>query len=347
MGEREVDVTGTASAASSRHSTGAIVLHWAIALLVLVQLPLGSSSPAIGTVGATAVAGRSADREGPAEDRLAQAAATGATATPTPTPTPRPSTHPSSQQQPAAAGDGSPAAPEAPEAAGQTTAAGGTAPAGSGAATDVAPSSATPAPADPVDVELAPSPLEQEAEAMAEGGAAATASPPSAAQWLVDRAQSRVGFSFALQRQPVSGAIADWRADILFDPDSLETSSISVVMETRTVSVDTREIDERQLASKDGFYAEYFGAANFTADSIRRRADGGYEAEGTLTIKGISRPLTLPFELSVENGVGRASGAVTIDRFDYEIGVANDPDATWIDREITISIDIVAEAPAR
>lgn len=180
---------------------------------------------------------------------------------------------------------------------------------------------------------------------MAEGATAATASPPSAARWVVDRDRSSAGFTLTVEGTPVAGTIGDWRADILLDPDSLQTSSISAVMEMRTASVAGSEISEQQLLGEDGFYTAYFGAANFSADSIRRTADGQYEAAGTLTIKGISRPLTLPFALSIEDGVGHATGSATIDRFDYEMFVAADPKASRIGREVTISIDIVAEAP--
>jgi hypothetical protein len=113
-----------------------------------------------------------------------------------------------------------------------------------------------PAPAassDPVDVELAPSALEKEAESMAEGAIAATASPPSAARWVVDRDRSSAGFTLTVEGTPVAGTIGDWRADILLDPDSLQTSSISAVMEMHTASVAGSAISEQQLRGEDGF----------------------------------------------------------------------------------------------
>ena len=49
-------------------------------------------------------------------------------------------------------------------------------------------------------------------------------------------------------------------------------------------------------------------------------SDGKFEAEGQLMLVGQSNPLTLPFDLRIENGRAFMTGVVGIERLDFGIG---------------------------
>ncbi|MBV6424995.1 MAG: Protein YceI [Steroidobacteraceae bacterium] len=92
-----------------------------------------------------------------------------------------------------------------------------------------------------------------------------------------------------------------------------------------TDSLDTKDKDrDTALRSSDLFDVKQFPRATFTADSIRRTAGGSFEAIGKLTIRGVTRDVTLPFTLAASAGgtaPGRLlAGELPLKRLDYGIG---------------------------
>lgn len=70
----------------------------------------------------------------------------------------------------------------------------------------------------------------------------------------------------------------------------------------------------------DFFDQAQFPNAVFAADLIR---DGeAYVADGTLSIKGINVPLSMPFNVSVDGDTATMTGAVRLDRRDFTIGAS-------------------------
>ncbi len=114
----------------------------------------------------------------------------------------------------------------------------------------------------------------------------------------------------------VQGAFTDWTSAITFDPKASGTQGDV----TTTIS-----IGSLQLGSVTGdalgtnfFDAEAFPTALFTAKIV---ADGAaYLADGTLTIKDITMPLSLPFTLVIEDDTATMAGSIDIDRRDFGIG---------------------------
>jgi polyisoprenoid-binding protein YceI len=70
-------------------------------------------------------------------------------------------------------------------------------------------------------------------------------------------------------------------------------------------------------------------------------AEEGHVARGTLTIKGQSVPVEMPFTLMIEDGTARAEGSLTVDRRDFAIGIGTqDPGSLGF--EVVISFDLLA-----
>ncbi|WP_375227404.1 cytochrome b/b6 domain-containing protein [Roseobacter sp. S98] len=115
----------------------------------------------------------------------------------------------------------------------------------------------------------------------------------------------------------VTGSFADWTAAISFDETVTEGPAGSVDVTISVGSLTLGSVTSQALGA-DFFNATAFPTAQFTADILR--TDGGYVAEGTLTIKEASAPVTLPFTLDVADGVAVMQGETTLDRRDFAIG---------------------------
>lgn len=164
--------------------------------------------------------------------------------------------------------------------------------------------------------------------------------PGALARWTVQPGGT-LGFTTQWSGNVLQGRFKDWEADISFGPDALEQSRATVRIQTGSATTDQGQPDEA-LPGEEWFAAQTFPTATFNASHFRKTA-GGYEASGTLMIKGQSRPLTLPFTLDINGDVARMKGSATIKRTDYGIGFAETDE---IPAEVKITVDLVAKRQA-
>ncbi|QFT59637.1 hypothetical protein FIU94_12455 [Sulfitobacter sp. THAF37] len=136
-----------------------------------------------------------------------------------------------------------------------------------------------------------------------------------ASEWQVQ--EGSIAIAVTQFGSVVEGGFADWTADISFD----ETDDTGVVGEvTATISIPSLSLGSvtKQAMGADFFDAETHPTATFTGDI--RHASDGYEAAGTLTIKGNAVPLTMPFLLSLDGDTAEMRSDLTLDRRDFGIG---------------------------
>ncbi|MFW5661776.1 MAG: YceI family protein [Oceanicaulis sp.] len=173
--------------------------------------------------------------------------------------------------------------------------------------------------------------------ALASTLAAFMAAPAFAQDWTLDQAASRVAFEATAFGSPFTGAFEDFSADITLDPDNLDAARIEAV-----VRAGSAELSNAQYASNmnggDGLAVEQHPEARFVSDDIRAAGDG-YEAVGTLTVKGRSQPLTLPFTLEIDDDRAVANGSFTIDRAEFGVG-----SGSWSDVGPSVTVTVHVEA---
>ena len=175
-------------------------------------------------------------------------------------------------------------------------------------------------------------------------GVAITLSLPALAGpvpvWTVDKASSRVAFTGSMNGQTFGGAFRSWDASIAFDPKNLAASKVVAVVNVASIGTGDSTRDEA-LPSADWFSAAVFPRAVFTAQSFKDLGGGRYLAIGELSIRGVKRPLVLPFQLAVSGNVARMHGAVTIDRTWFGVGrgqwATGDAVATKVPLDITVT----------
>jgi cytochrome b561/polyisoprenoid-binding protein YceI len=136
----------------------------------------------------------------------------------------------------------------------------------------------------------------------------------------------------------VTGGFADWTAAITYaeTPDAEgRHGSVEVVVAIRSLTLGSVT---SQAMGKEFFNADEYPTATFAADLM---AEEGHVARGSLTIKGQSVPVEMPFTLMIEDGTARAEGSLTVDRRDFAIGIGTqDPGSLGF--EVVISFDLLA-----
>ncbi|MET4104011.1 cytochrome b561/polyisoprenoid-binding protein YceI [Roseovarius sp. MBR-78] len=138
----------------------------------------------------------------------------------------------------------------------------------------------------------------------------------------------------------VTGSFADWTADIAYSEQpgaGGRHGTVEVVMAIPSLTLGSVT---SQAMGRDFFNAEEHPTATFKADLLAQA--GGHVARGTLTIKGQSVPVEMPFALAIEGDTARASGGMAVDRRDFAIGMGTQ-DAGQLGFEVGISFDLVAQ----
>ncbi|MFY9288368.1 MAG: cytochrome b/b6 domain-containing protein [Alphaproteobacteria bacterium] len=165
----------------------------------------------------------------------------------------------------------------------------------------------------------------------------------SAAPWLVDYDHSKLGFVGVQGTSSFEGGFKKFDVTIEFDPAKPEAGSIKAVIQITSATAGSAERDA-YLPQVDWFDSKQFPEAIFVSNRIHKTGENQYTADGTLTIKGISQPLALPFKLTPENAPWwRAQGKVTLLRNSFHIGEGQWANENYVKFGVDVVIDIAAK----
>ncbi|MEM9577248.1 MAG: cytochrome b/b6 domain-containing protein [Pseudomonadota bacterium] len=139
---------------------------------------------------------------------------------------------------------------------------------------------------------------------------------------------------------PVTGRFADWTAAISFDESVAEGVAGSVDVTLSIGSLTLGSVTSQALGT-DFFNAENFPTATYAA-TLTRKADG-YVAEGTLTIKDQSMPVSFPFALDLTDGLATVTASTAVDRRDFAIGTQSQPDESNVGFGVDVAIRLTAQ----
>lgn len=149
----------------------------------------------------------------------------------------------------------------------------------------------------------------------------AFASPPS---WEALPEDSEIRFSGSGHEVgDFSGIFHKWTAQIAFSPDNLAQSSVTVRIDTESAAIGDKTYDGA-MRSAGWLDVANFPEAVFSATQFEAGKDNHYTAHGTLTLHGVTRPLTLPFELKISGSTAVMTSTISLSRSEYGIGEESD-----------------------
>jgi polyisoprenoid-binding protein YceI len=140
----------------------------------------------------------------------------------------------------------------------------------------------------------------------------------AATQWKVDPAASNLSWTVPFNKQPVTGKFDKWDGQIAFDPADLATSSI--VINVDLTSVNSKDANrDGTLKGADFFNTAATPKATYTSSKITKTAQG-YVAAGTLSLAGVSKPVALPFTVTITGDKAVANGKLMLSRSAFGVG---------------------------
>ncbi len=183
------------------------------------------------------------------------------------------------------------------------------------------------------------------ASSTASAGASSSSSSSVAAvtSWTVDKAASRIAWSTTFQGEAINGGFAGYSAQITFDPDKLDKSHVKVAIDLSSVASGDNDRDGT-LKSDQFFNVASFPKAVYEASKFTKSDATHFIAHGKLSLHGVSRPLDLPFSLTINNGSADMSGAIDLDRTAFSVGSGDYAKTDAIPAVVKVNITVKAKA---
>lgn len=117
-----------------------------------------------------------------------------------------------------------------------------------------------------------------------------------AGQYKMDKSHTSVGFDVShMVITTVSGTFNDFDVNLNFDPMDLSAFSVKATIKIASVDTDNEKRDDH-LRSADFFAADDHPDMVFSSNKLEK-TENGYVAHGTLTMRGVSKQVALPFEV--------------------------------------------------
>jgi len=168
-----------------------------------------------------------------------------------------------------------------------------------------------------------------------------TAAANLAPNWNIQTDGSHIRFSAKQEGETFTGEFKEFSGTIFFDPNIAENSSVDISIPLKSVDAGSQDRNST-LPGKIWFSAKKFPVARFTSTDITKVGEG-FLAKGTLSLKGKSVPIDLPFDLVIDGKRAVMTGEVAINRTEWNVGAAPWDTDEWVSREVKLDLQVTAE----
>ena len=168
---------------------------------------------------------------------------------------------------------------------------------------------------------------------------AAFAAAPAQAADYVQAPGSTLVFASNYQGETFTGRFGSFTTTMRFDPKQLATSQLDVAIQLAGTQTGNGDRDGT-LVSADFFNVAKFAQARYTATKFRSLGGNQYAADGTLSLRGVSKPVTLTFTWT-PGAQPVLAGKATVKRLDFGVGGGDWADTSTIPNDVAISTKVV------
>ena len=168
--------------------------------------------------------------------------------------------------------------------------------------------------------------------------AALLAGPASAADY-VQAPGSTLTFATTYQGEVFTGRFPSFATRLTFDPAKLSTSRLDVTIALVGTATGDGERDST-LKDADFLHVAKYPQARYVATRFRALGGNRYAADGQLTLRGVSRPVTLNFTWS-PGAAPVLTGRATVKRLAFGVGGGDWADTSIIPDEVAVSTKVV------
>ena len=133
------------------------------------------------------------------------------------------------------------------------------------------------------------------APALIQAQTALTVNAPRLQEYRLDAGHSIIEFSIGFAFSRIKGRFTNANGNIVYDTVDPSKSSITVVIESKSIDTGWPHRDEH-LRTADFFDVERYPTIVFQSERLTQTASG-WRADGKLTMKGVTKEVSIPFRL--------------------------------------------------
>jgi len=163
-------------------------------------------------------------------------------------------------------------------------------------------------------------------------------------RYVLDSARSAIRFHAGSRFMDADGTFHRLAGELRLDPEQPETVSGRIVVDVASIDTGIGLRDDH-LRSDEFLDAARHPQAVFAVGGARPAdagAPGRWLVTGDLTIRGVTRPLTVPVTVARDGGTLRIAGRFALNRRDF--GVSYQSWLNPVRDEVTVSVDLTATA---
>ena len=176
------------------------------------------------------------------------------------------------------------------------------------------------------------------------GSASAAAPPPT---YTLDATKSTLEFAFVQAGAQNKGRFPKFTLNFAFADEALADSKLDVTIDVAALNTEDQERDDT-LRDTDLFDVKKYPQARFTATQITK-SGAGYEAAGTLLLRGVAKPQRVQFALRSASEQGRhvlyMTGKSVVKRLDFGVGQGDWKSTEWVGNDVTVTFNLRLVAP--
>ncbi len=172
----------------------------------------------------------------------------------------------------------------------------------------------------------------------------------AATTFTSDKAHTQVSFVVRHMMSQVRGSFTDVTTTIVKDDANLAAASVDFKIQAASVNT-AHEMRDKHLQSEDFFFVEKFPEITFKSSKIEKVSDTSYNVTGALSMRGVTKVVTLPVtflgEMKGKDGKSTVGYSITtkLDRKEFGINWnrALDTGGLLLSDEVTVEISMEAK----
>ena len=170
-------------------------------------------------------------------------------------------------------------------------------------------------------------------------------SAAQAATWEIEPTESRVFFNYSYEGTPYQGEFKNVEATFDIDITNPGSCNFQVTIPIESIAVDSPEVMD-YLLDIEMFDVDQFPTASFTATQCKLESANSFVADGSLTIRDQTHPISFPFNLDIESVDGQPrfhlTSEVTVQRLEFGVGQGYWANTATIPNDVLIQVDVYA-----
>lgn len=179
------------------------------------------------------------------------------------------------------------------------------------------------------------------------GSATASDEAPSAGTqtFIISMDESSIGWAASVPIGTRRGGWAVFDGTIEVDLQDFTTAKVDLTIDMKSAYSDAEELTHKLNGEENFFNVSTYPTSKFKSTSVKKTSSG-YEITGDLTVRDVTKSVTFPATVTLENGRLLAKSEFKMNRKDFGVTYQSTFGDYIINDIVTVMLDVVAEPKA-